>query len=600
MLDMLDYIFRMDFLTLFTGFFTIGFSIILLISHHVLTKKNKGARGWKIWSALCFVPLILCAVHFYFSSFKGMESFSIKLYLPMYSASLILVILCLLRNRKILYTIVSVLVVLASLAGFGYMIFKRLAKNQMGQIGNFSRCSYVESFDLIMADMQQHYVMNEWKDIDYDEIRACIMPKVEEAERNNDPKAYYAALLEYVNMFHDGHMSITGFSEEGMQIVSEVNKELAGNDYGFALFTVDSGETIAILVEEGSAAEQGGISFGTVITKWNGVDIDEAIEGADYFLGTGAPVKANFDRVKAMYFPGLSEGRIEVSFIGNDSKEKTISLDSIGNYSKRLNLALSCFVHNVLIGTFDRAEYMSLSDEEKNAFKAQVKAVRENYRTKMLSDDCGYIVFNSESYDDVGDVIASAKDEYPEIKELVNSKLEDLRAQGMEHLIIDTRNNTGGLSLISRELVSLFTDHEIAMEMSGQNSLTVKVDGRWSDLDVIVLTNMKCCSSGDGLIYAFLQCPNVTVMGMTNSMGIYQAIGGVCITPDSVFSLNYPIIPTYDSDGVIMIDTRSDRVTRMPVDVMIPVTLEACEIIFDGDDDTDYEVDYALDYFRNI
>ncbi|MCR5385350.1 MAG: hypothetical protein K6E72_12065 [Saccharofermentans sp.] len=82
-------------------------------------------------------------------------------------------------------------------------------------------------------------------------------------------------------------------------------------------------------------------------------------------------------------------------------------------------------------------------------------------------------------------------------------------------------------------------------------------------------------------------------------MGIYQAIGGVCITPDSVFSLNYPIIPTYDSDGVIMIDTRSDRVSRMPVDVMIPVTLEACEIIFDGDDDTDYEVDYALDYFRN-
>ena len=109
---------------------------------------------------------------------------------------------------------------------------------------------------------------------------------------------------------------------------------------------------------------------------------------------------------------------------------------------------------------------------------------------------------------------------------------------------------------------------------------------------------MYCASSGDGLVYAFLQCPNVTVMGMTTSEGIFQAIGGVCVTPGSEFELRYPIVSAIDADGNPMIDTGTDRVTRVPLDVMIPVTAEACEIIFDGDDDTDYELNYALEYFE--
>ena len=46
-----------------------------------------------------------------------------------------------------------------------------------------------------------------------------------------------------------------------------------------------------------------------------------------------------------------------------------------------------------------------------------------------------------------------------------------------------------------------------------------------------------------------------------------------------------------------MIDTKPDRITRVPIDVMIPVTAKACETIFDGDGDTDYEIDFALAYF---
>ena len=596
--EVLGYIARMDFMNHLTGWFTIAFSAVLLIWHHVLVKKEKEERAWRIWSVLCFAPLIMCAVHFYLNCYKGNESFSVKLYFPMYAGALALIVLCILRKKKVLFKIAAVLTVLVSFAGFGYMVFNLLADYHLPHIANYSRYSYVESFDKIMSDMKKNYVLNDWKQIDYDMIRAEIMPKVEEAERNHDSKAYYKALVEYISYFHDGHISIESFSNAGAAAVKEAEIEMAGNDYGFALFTVDSGETIAVMVEKGSAAESAGIRSGTVITKWNGVDIDKAIEEADYPLGDEAPVKANFDRIKAIYFPGLSSGKVEVSFIGPDSTEKTVSLDIIGNYSKRLNSALGKFTHLGLVATFDIEEYRKLSEEEQQAIRKRYKEERENYRTKMLSDDCGYIVFNSEFYDTAGDVIADIKGEYPEIKEMVNSKLLQLKSQGMKRLIIDARNNTGGYPLITCELVSLFTDHEIPMDMEGNNIRKVKADGRWSDLEVIVLTNMNCCSSGDGLIYAFLQCPNVTVMGMTTSMGIFQSVGGSCVTTDSEFMLTYPMFPSNDSAGVPMIDTKPDRVTRIPIDVMIPVTAKACETIFEGDSDADYEIDFALAYFK--
>ena len=599
MQEILGYIAKMDFIHHFTGWFIIVFSIILMIWHHVLVKKDKDAKAWRIWSIMCFVPLILCAVHFYLNLYKGNVSFSLSLYPYMYSGALALIIMCFLKNRKVLYKIAAVLTILASFAGFGYTVFKLLADEHTPHIANFTRSGYVECFDKIMSDMKKNYVLNDWKEIDYDKIRADLMPRVEEAEKNHDAKAYYKVLVEYVNYFHDGHISLDSCSDIGSRIAKEADEELAGNDYGFALFTVDSGETIAVTVEEGSAAEKAGIRFGTIITKWNGVDINKAIEEADYVLGTAEPVKANFDRIKAIYFPGLSSGKVEVSFIGPDSTEKTVSLDSIGNYSKRLRSTVGCFNHEGLRATFNIEEFKKLPDEEKKAVYKQLKEERENYRSKMISDECGYIVFNSEFYNTTGDVIADIKGEYPEIKELVNSKLQEMKSQGMKRLIIDARNNSGGYPLISCELVSLFTDHEIDMDMEGKNIRKVKVDGRWKDLDVIVLTNMNCASSGDGLMYAFLRCPNVTVMGMTTSMGIFQSVGGLCVTTNSEFMLSYPVFPSNDANGVPMIDTKPDRITRVPIDVMIPVTAKACETIFDGNSDTDYEIDYALAYFAN-
>lgn len=154
------------------------------------------------------------------------------------------------------------------------------------------------------------------------------------------------------------------------------------------------------------------------------------------------------------------------------------------------------------------------------------------------------------------------------------------------------------------EVVSLFTNDEIdmgcnAIKINGEyitvTEYSVKADGRWADLPVVVLTNSQCGSSGDGFIYALSRCPNVTTMGITCSDGIYQNIGGFIVLPDSNLYLHYPIFYSLDSHGDLMIDTKADRLTRIPLDAYILVTKEAALMIF-GENDRDYEAEYAVNF----
>lgn len=68
---------------------------------------------------------------------------------------------------------------------------------------------------------------------------------------------------------------------------------------------------------------------------------------------------------------------------------------------------------------------------------------------------------------------------------------------------------------------------------------------------------------------------------------------------DSLFYIRYPIFPSVEADGITpMIDTASDRLTRIPLDVTIPVTYDAAIQIF-GANEEDYELQQALSYLED-
>ncbi len=592
------YLYSMDRITLLLALFIILYFIGMAVWHAIIKKKDGFMKLWRIFSV---VPIALCAVHFVFSSFSRNIGLSVNVFFPFYIGALAIAIWQFAANTKVLYRVSSVIVGAATVVGLVFGTFNMTVNNDMVHLCNSSKEGYVESFDKIVADMKEHYVLNEWKEIDYEKIVSAIRPKVEIAEKNNDPVAYYKAIYEYVNIFHDGHIWIAPLDADGSAICNQAYKELAGNDYGFSLFTIDTGETIAVMVEEGSEANKLGINNGTVITKWNGTEIDKAISEADCILASSCPVKANEDMIKPVYFAGTGGETIEVCFIDENGGEKSVTISSIGYYDKRLNKAIQRFFNQY---EFDSEAFVQMTVEEREAAFETLKAANENFRLEMLTDNCGYLAITVEEYDTVGDVIAEIKGEYPDITELVNAKLEDLKSRGMRELVLDLRNNGGGYPIIMCEVVSLFTNDEIdmgynALKINGEymtlTEYSVKADGRWADLPVVALTNSQCGSSGDGFVYALSRCPNVTTMGITCSDGIYQNIGGYVVLPDSNLYLHYPIFYAVDSNGDLMIDTKVDRLTRIPLDAYIPVTKEAALMIF-GENSRDYEAEYAVNY----
>lgn len=572
------YLSNSDLLTVGLAAFMPLWVIALIIIHAVQKKKDK---GFGVWRLLCLVPLALCVVHYFLRGFRGENGFMFtsQLYGVLYIGAAVIALWQFFAKRKHGHRITAGVTVLLV---FCFSLVTMLSSFML-RTDNYTGLDYEKSFKQVISTLKERYVLEDWKEIDFDALEAELTPAIKKAQQENDPAGYMAALCELKYNLFDGHVVVEAMDPE---CYKEAAGRILGDDHGFSTFTLDNGDTIAVLVDEESEAYRAGIRSGTVITEWDGVDIDTARKSVECIHPRiSFPVKENEEMFKAAFLAGKGGEQVEVTFIDRNGDEKTVAATSSGSYEARLS--------ELCARLAAAKEYDSANDK-----------YDDNFSTKMISDDCGYLLINCEEYDGIQDILCVFTGEYPEITELVGKKLEELKAQGMKKLIIDTRNNTGGMDEISGAVAALFTDERLYINGMGKAKdgeyehvykHYLEPVGTFKDMPVVVLTNYMCLSAGDGLVYDLSRCPNVTLMGITHSCGVNQFTGGCIATTDSEFLLYYPTIHSLDEDGQLFIDTKADRKSRNPVDVKIPVTAEAAEIIFGGGDE-DYELAYALDY----
>ena len=141
-------------------------------------------------------------------------------------------------------------------------------------VADYSELGWADSFSCMIDTMSESYVSRNYKNISFDELKAKYVPMAKEAEKNNDKKEFAKVLLEYQYEFYDSHI----WFSQNSSILSQAEEELVGNDYGLSMYRISSGDSIAVMVEEDSQAENAGIHNGTVIKEWNGTDVDEAMQ----------------------------------------------------------------------------------------------------------------------------------------------------------------------------------------------------------------------------------------------------------------------------------------------------------------------------------
>lgn len=446
-------------------------------------------------------------------------------------------------------------------------------------VSDYSHLGWADSFSSMIDSMSVSYSNRNWKQIDFESLKEKYVPLVKAAEENDDKQAFAKVLLEYQYEFYDSHI----WFADNCSVLSLAEEELIGNDYGMSMYKLNNGDTIAILVDEDSQAEKAGIHNGTIIKEWDGVNVDEAMKNVrclDYWFQF--EVIENEELMKPIFLAGQGGDKVDVTFIDDDNKTKTVTLDAIGKYKSRESTALT---------------YLYSDNRISN----------DNFSYKMLNDDVGYLRISAEHYsNDIIDIIAMLKGNYKKVYDETDKKLQELSDNGMKYLVIDLRHNRGGYEVISTAVASLFADSKLTSEDGiDHNGKIVSIakfhtfnEGKWKDLPVAVLVNDAAVSSGDVLIHLLSQCPNVTIMGITSSSNSLQAIGGLCYLSDDIFEIYYPIFNTPDGNGG-QIEVTADRQAKVGFDVRIPVDLTSAIQIF-SDNTNDYELEYAINYLYDI
>ena len=147
-------------------------------------------------------------------------------------------------------------------------------------VKDYSAMSYTESFNRMFETIRKEYAFADIKGEapDWDALYAELKPRVEQAEKDSDPNAFYLALRDFTWAFNDGHVSISG----GDYFQRDFATAISGG-YGFAIRELDDGRVIVIFVVEGGPAQAAGIQVGAEVTGFNGQPISDAISAAQSY-----------------------------------------------------------------------------------------------------------------------------------------------------------------------------------------------------------------------------------------------------------------------------------------------------------------------------
>lgn len=538
------------------SFLALLYLIALIMIHG---KMNKNEKHKKIWTALCFVPLVLSVIYLILFVCGDAFKYIILNYLNIYIISILIALLPILAKKKPIRIIGNILSVM--------VCFVLAAWSLEGtKFADYTDKSMSEAYISLCDFLEENYVLSEWKNADYEKLKADGLMLIEEAEKTGDINKYYDALNMLVDSFHDGHAGLFIDDAESTYVMDKIT---AFGDYGLSLISLDNGDTIAINTEEGLE-----IKDGDVITKWNGVPVYEAVETVTPPSTMGTTYEHE-KLLKTFFMAGVGEDTVDVTYINSEGKEKVVVLNRIEGNMPRAFKSLDIF-------TCSR---------------------NEEYDYRMLNNTIGYLCVTEESIDEFSDIIGYVTGNHTTAREMFREDLRELRAQGMTKLVIDIRNNRGGYDDVATALTSLFTKDEVyAFSLGVKNGKELKSvadryvmgDGEFSDIEILVLTSMGCGSAGDGLSLYLSRLPNVTVAGLTNPSGVNQETGGEVYMPANAI-VYFPTGLVLDENGNPNIDIDNTRLSRNPVDIKIPLDKESALKIFSGED---YELEWAMAYLN--
>lgn len=438
---------------------------------------------------------------------------------------------------------------------------------------------YLEEFEQGFETMKEHYVLTEQKGIDWDELYQEYRPQFVEINKNHDKYQNYITWQYFCDEFQDGHVGYgMNLTDAEKEIIVE---KMYGHDFGFSMVRTEAGTIAAVNVGEGTKAQESGLQNGSIITKWNGAPIDEML--ADFhvpLLDGNMPVKENRDFLSVIHAAGNSEDTLILTFLDADSKEKEVTLPSLGAYYRRLEDTITTLMN----GTFET-----------------------NLTVRSLNETTAFIRVSQMAYD----TESYGSNNYDKMIEELEPQLITQKEQGVENLILDLRANGGGDPNFSKAILQYllpegeytlfyngvwdYEKNEYARDDNGKYVLgetnTITCNGLWGDGKIVVLVSATTVSAGDMFTELASRFDNITIMGITTSNCSSQAVRGVSFEQGS---FTFSSVPALKEDGSTYIDPSQDGEATIELDEKIAFDDAFIDAVFNNGED--YILDKAIEY----
>ena len=401
-------------------------------------------------------------------------------------------------------------------------------------IKEFSDDSYTQAFEKMFEIVSKEYAFNgvEGKEPNWDALYAELMPRVEEAEENQDPSAFYLALRDFTWAFNDGHVGLNGG-----EIAQQLFMDDVSGGYGFGIRELDDGRVMVSYLLESGPADLAGIFEGTVVTHFNGKPIKEAISEIKPW---SQPHSTDFALryQQARYLLRAPMGtEAEITFNNQEGAEQTVILSVIGEGES--------FNNTSIYGETDPS------------------ALPVEFR--LLDSGAGYIKINS-NYDDLNLVIR-----------LFERALQTFEGLDVPGIIIDLRENSGGAPL---GLAGFLHDEEIVMgqleyysektgefEPEGLPEKVIPYQNQYNFDQKVLLVGQACFSACEIESYGFSQVPGMIVVGQYPTGGVEAEVARGQFELPEGFSLQIPTGRFKLPDGSIFLEgVGVQPEIRVPID----------------------------------
>lgn len=537
---------------------------LIYICFLIWLSDHKSMRLFKQLHLLYCVPLLMTVIHI---SFTNAEICLLGLYI----ASALAFIGFFVEKTRVKRHL-CILGMLSVLITLPFCIFKQDYRNP----------HYTEEFVEGCRTMKEYYVLSEYKEIDWEGLEEKYTELFKKADREKDKEQAYEYWVQFTKEFQDAHVSVEAVKDDE-EMFEKYARKCAGYDYGFSLVTLEDGRTVFSNVDEKSSAYQNGIRDGMEVTAIDGNEIGETLKSAKIWFGV-FPDKENEAFYKCLTVTADCGKEIKVDYIDKTGNKQTVNCTECGNGYERF----------------------------RNTYRKLCWYVEEtNLSCDMVTENIGRIVINDMMvlpWIQYGEEEVDEDDEqekYNGLKAKVRDQIAKLKNDGADKLIIDLRNNHGGYMDVSIALAELFNDKERFGAAEGKynekkdkyeivDSVSLKADNVWGDGDIVILVNSETGSAAELFTYFMSGLDNVTVMGMTKTVGSSMMAGGCDLVR---FSINYPEMLVLDENADILIDSDVNRISKLPLDVRISFDDKAFEAIME--DGRDYVREQAVDYLNN-